>query len=89
VALTSAARATPGYAVVLDTGTRRLALGVDTLLGSAELVVKPLDGSFPRFPFVTGAALLADASVSLIVDCRALGEGERAPRGPARRAVHE
>jgi two-component system chemotaxis sensor kinase CheA len=63
-----------GYAALVHTGTSVRALGVDAVLGSVEAIVKPLDSGIPRLPCVTGAALLGDGGVALILNPRALAE---------------
>ncbi|TCS43217.1 Hpt domain-containing protein [Reinekea marinisedimentorum] len=49
-----------------------MALHVDRLLGSREIVVKTLGSQFNKVPGVTGATILGDGSVVVILDLSAL-----------------
>lgn len=49
-----------------------MALHVDRLLGSREIVVKTLGSQFSRVPGVSGATILGDGSVVIILDLSAL-----------------
>lgn len=58
---------------VLRVGTRRLALAVDDFLGEHEIVVRPITGrGRSPLPHVSGAALLADGRVALVLDAAAV-----------------
>ena len=69
------ARARDGstIAVVVDSGERRLALEVDALLGQQQVVVKNLEANYRRVAGVSGATILGDGRVALIVDAAGLG----------------
>lgn len=58
----------PGFAIILAISDRRLALGVDTLLGQEELVVKSVVVGTPHLRFVTGASNLADGRLVAVLD---------------------
>ncbi|RXY99253.1 chemotaxis protein CheA [Fictibacillus sp. S7] len=59
-------------AVVIVKKENKLAgLIVDGLIGQQEIVLKPL-GSYLDVPFVSGAAILGDGQVALIIDCNSL-----------------
>ncbi|WHY74438.1 chemotaxis protein CheA [Fictibacillus enclensis] len=59
-------------AVVIVKKENKLAgLIVDGLIGQQEIVLKPL-GSYLDAPFVSGAAILGDGQVALIIDCNSL-----------------
>lgn len=54
--------------VVLDAGGRRLAAVVDELIGERELVVQPLGRGAGSLPLLSGAALLPNGRVALVLD---------------------
>lgn len=64
------AQVDPGRAVlvVLDDGCERFAVPVDELLGHAQVVVKSLETHLGRVRGLSGAAVLGDGSVALILD---------------------
>ena len=55
-------------AIVVESDGRRLALEVDDLLGQHQVVVKNLEANYRRIPGVSGATILGDGRVALIVD---------------------
>jgi len=66
--------------VLLEWGEMARAIGVDGLVGRQEIVIKPLSGIFAGVRGLSGATVLGDGSVALIIDPRALfstGEGPR------------
>ncbi|MCE7033329.1 chemotaxis protein CheW [Lysobacter sp. GX 14042] len=60
-------------AVVVEADGRRMALEVDDLLGQQQVVVKNLETNYRRIPGVSGATILGDGRVALIVDAGSLG----------------
>ncbi|MDX1550515.1 MAG: chemotaxis protein CheW, partial [Lysobacter spongiicola] len=66
--LTDAADAATPIAVVVESNGRRLALEVDELLGQQQVVVKNLETNYRRIPGISGATILGDGRVALIVD---------------------
>jgi two-component system chemotaxis sensor kinase CheA len=60
------------FAVILRAEERRVALAVDRLLGQRELVTRPLPPSLDQRAAVSGAAVLSEGEIALIVDCDAL-----------------
>lgn len=54
--------------VVVEGSGRKLALVVDELLGQQQVVVKNLEANYRRIPAVSGATILGDGRVALIVD---------------------
>ncbi|MDH5834921.1 chemotaxis protein CheA [Luteimonas kalidii] len=66
--------ATPRIAVVVEADGRRLALEVDELLGQQQVVVKNLESNYKRIAGVSGATILGDGRVALIVDAAGLGQ---------------
>lgn len=66
--------------VLLEWGEMARAIGVDGLVGRQEIVIKPLSGMFAGVRGLSGATVLGDGSVALIIDPRALfstGEASR------------
>ena len=59
-------------AVVVEADGTRVALAVDALLGQQQVVVKTLETHYRRVPGVSGATILGDGRVALIVDAAAL-----------------
>jgi len=64
--------------LLLRSGTQRVALHVDELLGNQEIVVKSIGPQLARVPGVSGATVLADGSVVLIVNPIALTQRAKA-----------
>lgn len=58
--------------VLLEWGESARAIGVDGLVGRQEIVIKPLSGIFAGVSGLSGATVLGDGSVALIIDPRAL-----------------
>ena len=58
--------------VVIESGGSRVALVVDELLGQQQVVIKNLEANYRRVANVSGATILGDGSVSLILDTSAL-----------------
>ncbi len=61
--------------VVVESDGRRLALEVDALLGQQQVVVKNLEANYRRIPGISGATILGDGRVALIVDVGGLSRG--------------
>jgi len=58
--------------VVVRTEGRQVALRVDTIRNTEEIVIKPLDKRFKSIGLFSGAAVLGDGRVALILDIAAL-----------------
>ncbi len=56
----------------LHVGTRRFGIIVDRLLGEEELVIKALEDRLVASEFVSGASILGDGTVVLILNVVAL-----------------
>lgn len=69
--------------VVVEADGSRVALLVDALLGQHQVVVKNLESNYRPVPNVSGATILGDGSVALILDAGAL---VRRSQAGARRA---
>ncbi len=57
-----------GIVVVIEDAGRRMGLLVDDLLGQQQAVIKSLDAHYRRVQGISGATILSDGSVALIVD---------------------
>jgi two-component system chemotaxis sensor kinase CheA len=60
------------YAVVVRGATGSLAVTVSTLFGQRELVTRPLPPEVAENSALSGAAVMSDGQIALIVDCDAL-----------------
>jgi two-component system chemotaxis sensor kinase CheA len=58
--------------VVIEAEGSRVALLVDELLGQQQVVVKNLEANYRKVPNVSGATILGDGKVALILDTSAL-----------------
>ena len=56
------------FVIVVSIGDRRLGLGVDSLRGEEELVMKALDSRLTQTEFVNGASILGDGTVVMILN---------------------
>ena len=61
-----------GILMIVGDGDRRAAVLVDELLGQHQLVVKSLGGALGVVPGISGAAILGDGRVGLILDVAGL-----------------
>ncbi len=60
------------FVIVVGTGTRRFGLAVDSLMGEQELVIKALEDALVTSPLVSGASILGDGTVVLILNIPAV-----------------
>ena len=60
------------FAVVVHGHDRRVALAVSELVGQHELVTRPLPADVAELAPLSGAAVLPDGDIALLVDCDAL-----------------
>jgi len=58
--------------VVIESDGSRVALLVDELLGQHQVVVKNLESNYRKVPNVSGATILGDGAVALILDTSSL-----------------
>ncbi|MES1161654.1 MAG: chemotaxis protein CheW, partial [Rhizobacter sp.] len=63
--------------VVVEAEGRRAALLVDELLGQQQVVVKNLEANYRRVNDVSGATIMGDGRVALILDVGALARRAR------------
>ncbi|MFC1684328.1 chemotaxis protein CheA [Pseudomonadota bacterium] len=78
---------TEGLLVVVEGEGRRCGLFVDDLLGQQQVVIKSLEANYNKVEGVSGATILGDGSVALILDIpgliRLAGQGQ----GPSLQSV--
>ncbi|MGB8849723.1 MAG: chemotaxis protein CheW, partial [Candidatus Acidiferrales bacterium] len=60
------------FVIVISAGTRKFGLVVDNLIGEEELVMKALDDRFVSSDLVSGASILGDGTVVLILNVAAV-----------------
>jgi two-component system chemotaxis sensor kinase CheA len=66
-----------GIAVILESEGRKAALLVDDLVGQQQVVVKNIESNYRRIAGISGATILGDGGVSLIIDVAALLRSSR------------
>ncbi len=57
-----------GIVVVVEAGGAKCGLFVDDLLGQQQVVIKSLEANYGRVEGISGATILGDGSVALIMD---------------------
>ncbi len=60
------------FVVIIGAGSRRFGLAVDSLMGEEELVIKALEDQLVTSPLVSGASILGDGTVVLILNVPAV-----------------
>jgi two-component system, chemotaxis family, sensor kinase CheA len=60
------------FVIVIQLGGKRFGLAVDSLVGEEELVIKALEDRLVTSPLVSGASILGDGTVVLILNVPAL-----------------
>ncbi len=66
-----------GICVILESDGRKAALFVDELVGQQQVVVKNLESNYRKVTGISGATILGDGGVSLILDVSALLRSSR------------
>jgi two-component system chemotaxis sensor kinase CheA len=66
-----------GILVILETEGRKAALFVDELVGQQQVVVKNLESNYRKVAGISGATILGDGGVALILDVTALLRSSR------------
>jgi two-component system chemotaxis sensor kinase CheA len=66
-----------GIIVILEADGQKAALLVDSLVGQQQVVVKNLESNFRKVAGISGATILGDGGVSLILDVSALLRSSR------------
>jgi two-component system chemotaxis sensor kinase CheA len=72
-----------GICVIVETEGRKAALFVDELVGQQQVVVKNLESNYRKVTGISGATILGDGGVSLILDVTALLRSSRQLAGDA------
>jgi two-component system, chemotaxis family, sensor kinase CheA len=60
------------FVIVIGSGSRKFGLAVDSLMGEEELVIKALEDRLVTSPLVSGASILGDGTVVLILNVPAV-----------------
>ncbi len=68
---------TEGIVVILESDGKKGALFVDDLVGQQQVVVKNLESNYRKVAGISGATILGDGGVSLIIDVAALLRSSR------------
>ena len=63
-----------GLVVIAESGNTRVGLLIDDLLGQQQIVIKSLDSFISHSRAISGAAILGDGKVALIIDIHGLLE---------------
>ncbi len=66
-----------GIVVILESEGKKAALFVDDLVGQQQVVVKNLESNYRKVAGISGATILGDGGVSLIIDVAALLRSSR------------
>lgn len=61
-----------GLLVIIENRGKRIAVLVDELVGQQQVVMKSLEANYKKIEGISGATILGDGSVALIVDAAAL-----------------
>ncbi|MBN2547127.1 MAG: chemotaxis protein CheA [Spirochaetes bacterium] len=62
------------FVVIVGTQDKKIALLVDSIVGEEDIVIKPLKDKYTNTPGISGATILGDGTVSLILDITQLIE---------------
>ena len=62
--------------VVVEAEGRRVGLLVDELLGQQQVVIKSLETNFRQIEGISGATILGDGPIALIIDVPGMGHKE-------------
>ncbi|HAF01948.1 MAG TPA: chemotaxis protein CheA, partial [Methylophilaceae bacterium] len=63
---------TQGVLVIIEADGKKSALFVDRLVGQQQVVIKSLETNFKKITGVSGATIMGDGSVALILDVPAI-----------------
>lgn len=72
-----------GIIVILEAENRKVAMFVDALVGQHQVVIKSLESNFRRVNCVSGATIMGDGRVALILDAVAVTRESRQPLAEA------
>ena len=65
---TTVTNPTLGVLVIIESEGKKAALFIDGLVGQQQVVIKSLESNYRRVPGVSGATIMGDGSVALILD---------------------
>jgi len=68
--------------VIVESEGRKLAMQVDELVGQQQVVIKSLEANYRRVRGVSGATILGDGRVSLILDVASIVRQSGQPLNP-------
>jgi two-component system chemotaxis sensor kinase CheA len=68
-----------GIVIILESEGKHAALFVDDLVGQQQVVVKNLESNYRKVAGISGATIMGDGGVSLIIDVAALLRSTRQP----------
>lgn len=57
-----------GFILILDGHNRKIALMIDDVIGQQQVVIKSLEKNYRQIPGISGATVLGDGKISLILD---------------------
>ncbi|AVG18266.1 chemotaxis protein CheA [Chromobacterium vaccinii] len=80
---TARQRADEGILVIVEASGARVALLVDDLIGQQQFVVKNLETNYRKVDGLSGATILGDGQVALIIDISTIARSNGGPRGSA------
>ena len=80
---TARQRADEGILVIVEASGARVALLVDDLIGQQQFVVKNLETNYRKVDGLSGATILGDGQVALILDISTIARSNGGPRGSA------
>ena len=66
------AHAHEGLCMVLQNDDRQLAVCVDDLMGQHQVVIKSLEANYRKVPYISGATIMGDGRVAMILDVESL-----------------
>ena len=61
-----------GILVLLESNGKKIALAVDELIGQHQVVLKSMESNYRKVPYISGATIMGDGRVALILDVAAL-----------------
>jgi len=75
-----------GILVIIESDGNKMALFVDELVGQHQVVIKSLESNYRKVPCVSGATIMGDGKVALILDVTSLARLSQGHNGGAERA---
>lgn len=70
--------------VVVEGDTEKIGIVVDDLLGQQQVVIKSLEQNYKKVPGISGATILGDGTVALIIDISSIDKNIK----PMRKSTH-